>query len=232
LSSRGPPRTWRGLLFTAAASGGHVEVDKCFHGKVSPAIVESFGGPVLSLNSKIYVVSIASRVGTRRRVLFFHKRKAVGDALCGIITSNSTRCASNLNFCQNRTTRRLRSEHRLTHCTVAMSSSDDLKEPLFEKLSATPEPNSTDTASTSKKRKRGVVEQGAKKAAKKIKSKKFTEEEDELDIGAGINRAFSHMDNQLLADHVAQRTRKYESDLSSIELEDKHIPGDFCHTMV
>lgn len=109
--------------------------------------------------------------------------------------------------------------------TLAMSIEDDLQEPLLERLSATPEPESKNTGSTSKKRKRGVVEQGAKKAAKKSKSKKNAVEEDELDIEIGINKAFSHMDNQLLADYIAQRTRKYESDLSSIELEDKHIPG-------
>jgi protein CMS1 len=107
-----------------------------------------------------------------------------------------------------------------------MSSEDELQEPLLERLSATPDPDSTHP--TSKKRKRGVVEHGAKKAAKKSKSQK-TKEDDELDVDAGINNAFSHMDNQLLADYIAQRTRKYESDLSSIELEDKYIPGRLDH---
>jgi len=110
-----------------------------------------------------------------------------------------------------------------------MSISEDLQEPLFERLSATPETNPTGRA---KKRKRGVVERDTKKAAKKIKRKNVTGEDDDLDIGVGVNRAFSHMDNQLLADYVAQRTRKYESDLSSIELEDKHIPGTFCEFVV
>jgi protein CMS1 len=109
-----------------------------------------------------------------------------------------------------------------------MSIEDDLQEPLLERLSATPEPDSKSVGPTSKKRKRGVVEQAAKKAAKKTKSKKGTIDEDELDVDVGIKRAFSHMDNQLLADYIAQRTRKYESDLSSIELEDKHIPGISC----
>ncbi len=109
-----------------------------------------------------------------------------------------------------------------------MSIEDDFQEPLLERLSVTPEPDSKSADPTSKKRKRGVVEQGAKKAAKKTKSKKNAVDEDELDIEVGINKAFSHMDNQLLADYIAQRTRKYESDLSSIELEDKHIPGILC----
>lgn len=107
-----------------------------------------------------------------------------------------------------------------------MPTEGDLQEPLLERLSATPELEPKSTGSTSKKRKRGVVEQGAKRAAKKTKSKKNAIDEDELDVENCINKAFSHMDNQLLADYIAQRTRKYESDLSSIELEDKHIPAN------
>ena len=108
--------------------------------------------------------------------------------------------------------------------TNTMSVDDDLQEPLLERMSASPQPETT--RESSKKRKRGEVEQGAKKAAKKAKSKKSKAiEEDELDLEAGINKAFSHMDSQLLADYVAQRTRKHESDLSTIELEDKYLPG-------
>lgn len=108
-----------------------------------------------------------------------------------------------------------------------MSTEDNFQEPLLERLSSSPEPTTTPS---SKKRKRGSDEPATKKTAKKPKSKKAKEaQDDELDIEAGINNAFSHMDNQLLADYIAQRTRKYESDLSSIELEDKYIPGAVCH---
>lgn len=100
---------------------------------------------------------------------------------------------------------------------------DDLQEPLLERLSSSPEPDATPM----KKRKRGA-EETTTKSVKKPKSKKSKAvEEDELDIEAGINNAFSHMDSQLLADYIAQRTRKYEDELSSIELEDKYIPGAF-----
>jgi len=105
-----------------------------------------------------------------------------------------------------------------------MTVEDDLQEPLLERLSATPEAETP--KSFLKKRKRGDSEQIPKKAAKKMKSKKAkSTAEDELDIEAGLNNAFSHMDSQLLADYMAQRTRKFESDLSSIELEDKFIPS-------
>lgn len=107
-----------------------------------------------------------------------------------------------------------------------MSTQSDLQEPLIERVSSSScEPDTTH----SKKRKRGV-EQSAIRSAKKPKSKKAKDAlDDELDIEAGINNAFSHMDSQLLADYIAQRTKKYENDLSSIELEDKHIPGTRCH---
>jgi protein CMS1 len=106
-----------------------------------------------------------------------------------------------------------------------MSVEDDPQEPVLERLSATPEPD--DSTKSSKKRKRGAnLGRSAKKAAKKSKSKQAkADDDDEIDTELGINKAFSHMDNQLLADYVAQRTRKYESDLSLVELEDKYIPG-------
>jgi len=112
-----------------------------------------------------------------------------------------------------------------------MSIENGLQEPLLERLSATPETKGPQSAS--KKRKCGAnVEQSAKKAAKKSKSKKSkVVEEDELDTDSGINKAFSHMDNQLLADYVAQRTRKFESNLSLVELEDKYIPGKYVQLL-
>ncbi|KAG0650236.1 cms1 [Hyphodiscus hymeniophilus] len=104
-----------------------------------------------------------------------------------------------------------------------MSSEDDLQEPLIEQPGVSPEPE--DLTTTSKKRKRGDLEQTTKKAVKKTKAKRGkTDEDDEIDTETRINKAFAHMDNQLLADYVAQRTRKYESDLSSVELEDKYLP--------
>lgn len=104
--------------------------------------------------------------------------------------------------------------------------SEDLQEPLVERLSATPDAEAG-SAQISKKRKRGTkVQVAPKDGVKKAKSKKAKrEEEDGLDLEAGINTAFATMDNQLVSDYIAQKTRKFESDLSSIELEDKYIPG-------
>lgn len=37
------------------------------------------------------------------------------------------------------------------------------------------------------------------------------------------------MDSQLLADFVAQKTKRQLPNLSLVELEDLHIPGNRCH---
>jgi protein CMS1 len=108
-----------------------------------------------------------------------------------------------------------------------MSIEDKLQEPLIERLSPTPGPNEHAKTLGSTKRKRETAQEpSSEKAAKRPKGKKTKViDEDEFDTDLGINNSFSHMDNQLLADYVAQRTRQYEGDLSLVELEDKYIPG-------
>jgi len=113
--------------------------------------------------------------------------------------------------------------------TANMSIEEELQEPLLERLSATPQPgNSSTKLQKSSKRKREADLPESKKTAKKPKNRKkkaIDEDDDELNTEAGINKAFSHMDSNLLADYIAQRTRKYESELSSIELDDRYLPG-------
>ena len=66
----------------------------------------------------------------------------------------------------------------------------------------------------------------SKRAAKRKRSKKTTEAyDDAMDVEAGINRTLAHMDSQLVADHLAQRNRRFNSDLSTMELEEMQIPG-------
>ncbi|KAG9243566.1 U3-containing 90S pre-ribosomal complex subunit-domain containing protein [Calycina marina] len=109
-----------------------------------------------------------------------------------------------------------------------MASNEDLQEPLLERLSVTSEPAEPSySKSFSKKRKRGTEPEPGK-SAKKEKSKNSTAgyDESELDVENGINRAFAHMDNRLLADYLAQRTRTYEKDLSAIEWEERYLPAN------
>lgn len=63
--------------------------------------------------------------------------------------------------------------------------------------------------------------------AKKAKKKKKANVEDEsLDTELGVNTLFQRMDNQLLADYLAQRLSRFGSDLSSIEISDITLPGE------
>lgn len=106
------------------------------------------------------------------------------------------------------------------------SDSDNAGIPLIEPLS------DSDTAPipSRHKRKRTTTEDDApepqsKRAAKRNKSKKPKDVDDAaLDLTLGINHAIAHMDPQLTADHVAQRTKRFQPDLSTVELEDTYIP--------
>lgn len=95
-----------------------------------------------------------------------------------------------------------------------------------------------DATVTSKKRKRdSEVETSyeSKKAIKKAKRKEKKKQklkainEDDLDQELGVNHAFERMDGQLLADYINSRTRLYGKDLSSVELEDRVVPGMLLH---
>lgn len=73
-------------------------------------------------------------------------------------------------------------------------------------------------------RKRKADDEGG--AKKKKRSKKAREDEGDLDVEAGLNRAFERMDGQLLADHIAQKVTRFGTDLSSVELSDLYISGE------
>ncbi|KAA8636271.1 hypothetical protein SMACR_09079 [Sordaria macrospora] len=79
------------------------------------------------------------------------------------------------------------------------------------------------TEMINRKRKADDGEGGAKK---KKRSKKAREDEGDLDVEAGLNRAFERMDGQLLADHIAQKVTRFGTDLSSVELSDLYISAN------
>ena len=85
----------------------------------------------------------------------------------------------------------------------------------------------------------------SKRAIKKRRSEKTDPSAGEvgiLDLDQGINSAIGKMDNQLIADWVAQRIRRFAPDLGVLELENQYLPGrngtmslytiDFSHTHV
>ncbi|KAG9686859.1 hypothetical protein KCU69_g10737, partial [Aureobasidium melanogenum] len=108
--------------------------------------------------------------------------------------------------------------------------------PLMEPLSPSTSPEPQTRPSGSKRKREDGEEDEAPatqtKAAKRKKAKNAKKakqpkdiEEDALDLEAGVNHAIAHMDSQLLADHVAQRTKRFHTELSDMELEDMHLPS-------
>lgn len=74
-----------------------------------------------------------------------------------------------------------------------------------------------------KKRKRDDAE--ARKAKKNRRNKKPNDiHEDELDQELGVNLAVSQMDGNLMVNYIARRTKKFEPDLSTVELDELYLP--------
>ena len=104
-----------------------------------------------------------------------------------------------------------------------MSDSDDEQTgvPLFEGFSdsASPPPSS-------KKRKQSTLAKEEKKSSKRRKLKRPKDvDEEALDADLGVNHAIAHMDSRLMADHIAQRTKRFRPELSLVEMEELHVPG-------
>ena len=67
--------------------------------------------------------------------------------------------------------------------------------------------------------------------AKKAKKRKVTENNDETHLifeegKGGINTAIAKFNPQLIADYVGQKVKRFEKELSEVELEDRYIPGE------
>ena len=107
-----------------------------------------------------------------------------------------------------------------------MSDSEDSNGgvPLVEGFasSASPEPQRI----TKRKREADDSKPDSNQAAKKKKKTKKPKDvdDDALDVELGVNHAIAHMDSRLLADHIAQRTKRFQPDMSMVEAEDLHVP--------
>ncbi|KAK7985051.1 hypothetical protein PG988_002673 [Apiospora saccharicola] len=82
-------------------------------------------------------------------------------------------------------------------------------------------PKSEAMASKAKSKKRSLNDEGG--SQKKKRKAGFQQDESLLDTEAGVNKAIAAMDPQLLADYLAQKTTRFGSDLSPVELADLYI---------
>jgi len=79
------------------------------------------------------------------------------------------------------------------------------------------------TESKSRKRSSPGESSGGASKRKRRRAAASQDEEADLDVQVGVNRAFERMDGQLIADHLAQKARRFGTDLSSIELSDLYV---------
>ncbi|KKY28985.1 hypothetical protein UCDDS831_g00070 [Diplodia seriata] len=75
-----------------------------------------------------------------------------------------------------------------------------------------------------RKREDDVEPKQSKRAEKRKNKKPKNAENEDLNEELGLNLAIGRMDSQLLADYMAQRTKRFDPDLSMVELEDRHVP--------
>lgn len=85
---------------------------------------------------------------------------------------------------------------------------------------------------TGGKRRREEDSKQSKRAKRRKNKKPKNIDDEDLNEEFGLNLAVARMDSQLLADYMAQRTKRFEPDLSMVELEDRYVPGTFyvCET--
>ena len=101
------------------------------------------------------------------------------------------------------------------------SDDDQTGVPLFEGFS-----DSTSPPPSAKRKRDAESKPDGKKSAKRRRLRKPKDVDDEaLDVELGVNHAISYMDRGLLADHMAQRTKKFRPDMSLVEAEEYYIPG-------
>ncbi|KAI0534401.1 U3-containing 90S pre-ribosomal complex subunit-domain containing protein [Xylaria digitata] len=75
--------------------------------------------------------------------------------------------------------------------------------------------NSTSLAPKAKSKKRAREDDGG---SRKRKKSAYEQEDLDLDLDAGLNKKIALLDSMLLADHLAQKTRRFGTDLKPVEL--------------
>jgi len=88
-------------------------------------------------------------------------------------------------------------------------------------------PKSTILAAKARPKKRAREEDGGGNKSQKRRKSTFEQQDLDLDLEAGLNKKLVHLDNMLMADHIAQKTRRFGSDLRPVELSALDISREF-----
>lgn len=90
-----------------------------------------------------------------------------------------------------------------------------------------------DRATNRGKKRKGSADTASKPPSKRaIKRLKrgggiVRDDVDEIDEEQEVNLAFARMDGPMTVDFLARQTKRFDKDLSIVELEDKRIPGTY-----
>lgn len=106
-------------------------------------------------------------------------------------------------------------------CTMApvsvtrekLAKSKRKREPDNEDITAESAQPSSSNAETSRKKK------------KRKKAKKPADDVTDAERKDGIDASIGKMDGKLLADHLAQKAKRHNKDLTEVELNDIYVPG-------
>ncbi|KAI8627866.1 U3-containing 90S pre-ribosomal complex subunit-domain containing protein [Xylariaceae sp. FL1651] len=82
-------------------------------------------------------------------------------------------------------------------------------------MSEDPPAKSVNLASKAKSKKRAREDDAG---SRKRRKSAFEQDDQDLDLEAGLNKKIALLDNMLLADHLAQKTRRFGTDLKPVEL--------------
>jgi protein CMS1 len=85
-------------------------------------------------------------------------------------------------------------------------------------------PKSEALASKAKSKRRSREDDGGRRKKRKTG---YEQDDSLMDTEMGVNTGIGFMDPQLMADHLGQRTTRFASDLSSVELADLYISRKF-----
>jgi protein CMS1 len=86
---------------------------------------------------------------------------------------------------------------------------------------------STSLAGRAKPKKRPLEDDAGGNKSQKRRKSIFEQQDIDLDLEAGLNKKLAHLDNMLMADHIAQKTRRFGSDLRPVELSALDISREF-----
>ena len=118
----------------------------------------------------------------------------------------------------------------LPHAQTVKRKASALQSPVRlsakrHKLDSVSVPESDPRSKTQSKRRTNLKPKSKSTPTSNTKPELSKSLDDHLDLARGLNHAIGRMHAPLLADYLAQRSRRFQPDLSMLEEADRRIPG-------